>query len=172
MTLLELWTWALVQSDCRANTVAPLQITKLTDPEDEHGHRDPKTVIGGRPFTNAFVTYVQDEEVAAPIEKALSCLQTDPRQHLEFEICWAILHGGHADPEVLRGILGCSDDMFRFAALRGLTFLRERADEYLRKELSRIDERVQTAGDMHENQRKQREEELYASRPLGKRARR
>ena len=64
----------------------------------------------------------------APIEIALMSLYS-PRgggQSLEFEVCWAVIKGGHNDPELLCGLLGCSQQALQGAADRGLRIVREK----------------------------------------------
>lgn len=148
-TLDELWRWALQQSDTRANSVPPIQITRNSDPHDAGGEleADDTEVIGGLPFTLRFETYVDREEGLAPVEKALACLQSDRMMRLEHQICFAILHDGYTDPEALRAVLRCSSGVFTFAATRGLSFLHDRTRSYVERELSRIAERVERAGD-------------------------
>jgi len=144
--LSELWAWALLQSDTLANTVPPIQITRSSDPNPEDRLAgQTQDVIGGLPYTVRFGVYVDGEEHPSPVEKALWALQTDPSCRLEFEICWAILHGGHADRELLQAILG-NPNGFDAAAIRGLGLLKSLADQYLGAELAKIDERRQAAG--------------------------
>jgi len=145
------WQWALLQADTRAHAVPPLQITRSTDPNaaDDLGlMADPGEVIRGLPYTVRFETYIDRQEHPSPIERALRGLRSDPSMRLEWKICYEIVHGQH-QPDTLRAILG-SPNGFDEAARRGLAFIRSRAEEYLRYELTTISERRRNSGEMYE----------------------
>ncbi len=124
-----LWEWAIQQREAAENPPpAQIHVGHKVYPRDTSPPRRRSTVVGAPPFTAAFEAYIIGHSSLAPIEIAMLSLYS-PRvraQSLEFEIAWAVIKGGHSDPETLRGLLGCSEQAFNGARDRGLRIVREK----------------------------------------------
>jgi len=102
-------------------------------------------IIRARPFTIAFERYVDKDDSPAPILTALADIHSDPSLRLEFEVCWAVVLGGHTDLEALDAILGRPNG-FHDAATRGLRLLRDKTTHIIQKQLAETSQRRETAG--------------------------
>lgn len=125
---MSLWQWAISQREAAENPPPERIHVGKSYPRDTSPPRHRATIVGAPPFTAAFEAYVMGRSAIAPIEIALMSLYS-PRgggQSLEFEVCWAVIKGGHNDPELLCGLLGCSQQALQGAADRGLRIVREK----------------------------------------------
>jgi hypothetical protein len=146
-SLEELASWAY-HAGQDSEVEPPLAIhAKFYPPDDQPAReRDPKTgerlhrphaeIIGGKPFTRAFVRYIDDDHRAmTPIRRALRRMKSPNERDLsmEFRICWAIVECGHLYAN-LSSVFRAGESYLRPAAGRGLALLyeltqREKANE-------------------------------------------
>lgn len=136
--LLDLWDWcwrrgrdAALEPPVRLHGAYPT----ADDPKDrptsllslgERRGKPRSAVIVGRPFTRAFERYLDGQKPMTSVRAALMAMKPPkPRpMSLSVLIVWNIVENGYSSPEMLRGVLGCREEVFVSAALMGLRRLR------------------------------------------------
>ena len=149
----ELWDWAVAEAISSSLDAPDRLHARHPYPEKDSDlpqtpwaiarppvQRSKSAAIVGRPFTRAFIRYLDGGKAMTPIRRALiDMVATRHRQRtLGERIIWGLVEAGHYDQTMLRGIFGCSWATFRAAALPALAHLYEKTQREIAMEPKRL----------------------------------